>query len=117
MLHRPNEITAHCKHVLIQLREVTAGLSICVRCHLYDIAREISFLACSLGFSDWHLSLREVSHRRIVTGGDRLSKDAYDLFLRVYSNHGREQVQVSPYDAHIFLLEYIPLAQTFGCHV
>lgn len=108
MLHRPNEAHVHCIHDVIQPREVTTTFSICVRCHLYDIVREISLLACSLVFSDWHLGLRKISHRRLATGGDRLSQDAFDLFLEVYADHGREEVQRPP---NIFLLEHIPLAK------
>jgi hypothetical protein len=111
MLHRPNETHADCTHDMIQPREVTTAFSICVRCHLHDIVREISFLACILVFSDWHLSLRRVSHRRILTGGDRLSQDAFGFFLHVYSDHGLERVQGSLYNEYTFLLEPNPLAK------
>lgn len=107
MLHHPNDKTHRsCSHVMLQPPELPTSFSVCVRCHLYDVIREIAFFSSSLVFSDWHLGLRKVSHRRLSTGGDYLSQEAYKFFHGIYQDRDGQNARQSPR-----VRETIPLAE------
>ena len=75
-----------CGHTRLQPHETTTAISICVRCHLYAVVREVAYFSCCLAFSDWCLVLRKVSQQRVLTGGDNLAQLAYGYFNAVYSD-------------------------------
>jgi len=87
MLQHMDKSADHfCEHTRLQPSEITTAFSICVRCHLYAVVREVAYFSCCLVFSDWYLGLRKISQQRVRTGGDNLAQISYGYFNAVYGD-------------------------------
>ncbi|KAF2239186.1 hypothetical protein EV356DRAFT_502172 [Viridothelium virens] len=99
MLQDTDQSTIHrCGHTRLQPREITTPFSICLRCHLYDVVREIAYFSSSLVFSDWYLAFKKVSHRRLLTGGDSLAQLAYTGFGDLYDSPGSKELHIEGFN-------------------
>lgn len=81
-----NSAAQDCKHTKLQPSEITTAFSICVRCHLYAVVRELAYFSCCLAFSVWYLGLRKICQQRVLTGGDKLAQISYSYFNSVYND-------------------------------